>query len=123
MQEIGIESTVLKSIVQGGKTVEARLGKPRFLKVRPGDKLKVREDTWEKGELTTSLPSSIVLVVRDILYFDSFRELFDGIEYTSLIPSAKTQAEAMARYREFYSDKDEEKYGVVALFFQVERSM
>lgn len=54
MHEIGIESSLVEAIRNGHKTVKGRLGKPRFLKIQPGDTLLIREDIWNDGTLIGS---------------------------------------------------------------------
>lgn len=118
MQEIGIESTMVEAIRRGLKTIEGRLGKPRFLKMAEGDILSIREDVWEQGEITGSYPGAIEIRITQILYFETFKEMFEAVNYEAAVPTAKSVSQAVAAYREFYSKEDEGKYGVVALFFE-----
>lgn len=46
MQELGIKSSILREIQDGKKNVEGRLAKGRFLEIRVGDTLQLREDIW-----------------------------------------------------------------------------
>ena len=81
MDEIGIASVVLKEILSGKKTIEVRLGKPRFLKLRSGDNLSLREDIWENGIITKSFSRQAVIKIKQILYFESFAEMFDTLDF------------------------------------------
>lgn len=119
MQEIGIESSLVKDILRGNKYVEARLGKPRFLKFREGDILSVREDVYLDGKVIESKPDSLRVKITQVLYFETFIEMFDSIDFKAAVPSADNATEALQKYREFYSVEDEKEYGVVALFFEL----
>lgn len=119
MHEIGIESSLVEAIRNGEKTVEGRLGKPRFLQIQPGDTLIVREDIWDNGTLIGSYDNSLRTQVTQVLYFESFKEMLEAIGYKAAVPTASSLDQAIAKYREFYTKKDEEEYGVVALMIEV----
>lgn len=118
MEEIGIESTMVEAIRSGDKTIEVRLGKPRFLTVQEGDLLDVREDFWFEGKILESLSQAMTLRVTEILYFESLEELFGAVDFEAAIPTAKTAKEAVAAYRQYYSMEDERTYGVVAFLVE-----
>lgn len=118
MQEIGIDSKLVDDIRNYQKTIEARLGKPKFLKINIGDKLSVREDYYLNGELIDSFNNSLIVKVTQILYFESFDEMFNSIDYKSAVPQAKNIEQAKSIYREFYSKSDEMEFGVVAMYIE-----
>lgn len=118
MQEIGIESTLVEDIRQHRKCVEGRLGKPRFLNMREGDILSIREDLYLNGDTIDSFKDSFRVKITQVLYFETFNEMLDSIDYKFVVPSAKNKTQALNKYKEFYSNKDEEEYGVVAIFFE-----
>ncbi len=117
MQEIGIESSLLGDILAGKKTIELRLGKPKFIKLRVGDTLSLREDVWADGHCIESTPDQATVVITQLLYFEHFDEALSFIDFQAAIPSAESKAGALAVYRKFYSPEDEEEYGVVAITF------
>jgi len=119
MQEIGIESTLVEDIRNHNKYVEVRLGKPRFLKIREGDILSIREDLYFEGKIIDSFNDSLRIKVMQVLYFETFNEMLDSIDYKATVPSAKSKSQALSKYREFYSVEDEKEYGVVAMFFEI----
>jgi ASC-1-like (ASCH) protein len=43
--------------------------------------------------------------------------MLEAVDYESVVPTAATVDEAVAKYAEFYSAEDEAAYGVVAFFF------
>jgi ASC-1-like (ASCH) protein len=118
MQELGIESSLVEDIRQHKKCVEARLGKPRFLRMREGDILSIREDLYLNGEVIDSFKDSLQVKITQVLHFETFSEMLDAIDYQAAVPSAKSKKQALDKYREFYSTEDEIEYGVVAMFFE-----
>jgi ASC-1-like (ASCH) protein len=119
MHELGIESSLVEYIRIGEKTVEGRLGKPRFLNVKEGDTISIREDIWKDGKIIGSHDDALSVNVTQVLYFESFKEMLEAVNYEAAVPTAKNLEEAVSKYAEFYTEKDEEEYGVVALFFEV----
>jgi len=120
MQEIGIESSVLQDILDGSKTIEGRLGKVKFLKLRVGDKVSLREDIWQNGEIVESVPGQGIILIRQLLYFETFEEMLSSIDFQEIIPRAQNVNEVLAEYRKYYSPEDEKEYGVVAITFSLE---
>jgi ASC-1-like (ASCH) protein len=119
MQEIGIESAALEEILLGNKTIEGRLGKPKFLKLRVGDELNLREDIWEDNKITESIPNRAIIKITQLLYFETLIEMLESIDITKLIPTLNSPEDALAVYRKFYSEEDEEEYGVIAITFEL----
>lgn len=117
MQEIGIESSILREIIEGKKTIEVRLGTAKFLKLRKGDRLSLREDIWQNDEIVESISNRAKIEITQILYFESFEDMLHAVDFQKILPSATHIDEAMATYRQFYSRKDEEEYGVMAITF------
>jgi ASC-1-like (ASCH) protein len=119
VHEIGINNTVLKQILNGKKTIETRLAKERFLNFNVGDEISIREDIWKKGEITRSIPNQARIVVTNVQHYTSFREMFNHIDYKSVMPSANDIDEAVDAYKQYYSLEDEKQLGVVAISFQL----
>lgn len=119
MQEIGIESSIFKDIVLGGKSIEGLLGKPKYLKIRVGDILSIREDIYEGGTIKRSIPDSARVIITQLLYFESFDEMLSSLDFRKALPQASSVREALATYRQFYSIADEAEYGVVAITFKL----
>ena len=119
MEEIGIESSFVEAIRIGEKTIEGLLGKPRFLAIQEGEDLSIREDVWKDGEIVASYEDVLRVQVTQKLYFETFKEMLEAVNYEAVIPTAQSLEQAVDAYAEFYSAKDQEEYGVVALFFDV----
>lgn len=118
MSEIGIESTLVEAIKNGDKTIEARLGKPRYLLIQEDDVISVREDFLYEGEVLESLPHAIEIKVTQILYFETFKELFEAVDFQAVLPSALTVDDAVKAYKKMYSSEEEQEFGVVAFAFE-----
>lgn len=119
MITIGIESSLVEAIRSGHKTIEGRLGKPRFLAVKEGDLIQIREDIWRDSQIIGSHSDAVTVKVTQTLFFESFKEMLSAINYEAAIPTAKNLSEAVATYAQFYTTQDEQEYGVVAIFFEL----
>jgi len=114
MSEIGIESTLVEAIKSGDKTIEVRLAKPRFLLIQEDDILSIREDFYYEGDILESLSHAMEVRVTQVLYFESFKEAFEAINFEAAIPTATSVDDAVKKYREFYSVEEEREFGIVA---------
>jgi ASC-1-like (ASCH) protein len=88
-------------LIQGIKTIEWRLNKGKFAKMKVGDTLKF--ETWE------------IFEIKKITSHHDFWEMIETFWKESIIPDAKTNEEAHQVYYRFYTPEDEEKYGVLAV--------
>ena len=119
MEEIGVESTLVEAIKSGDKTIEARLGKPRFLRAQEGDTLSIREDFWHEGKVLESLPNALQIKITQVLYFETFADMLGAVDFQATIPAAPTVEDAVKRYQEFYTKEQEHEFGVVAFSFEI----
>lgn len=115
----GRQSLILEEIRSGKKTVEARLAKPRFKKFKPGDRIRLREDFWEKGEIVGSRMSGLETEVVRVELYPSFDEMLNHVDYKKVNARAKSKAEALKRIRSFYTPEQEDKLGVAAIHFKL----
>lgn len=119
MQEIGIESSILADLLNGDKTLEGRLGKPKYIKLRLGNNLSVREDIWKDGKIVKSIPDRAKIQITQLLYFESFDEMLHSLDFHKALPQATSIRDALDTYHRFYSKEDEAEYGVVAITFKL----
>lgn len=119
MQEIGIESSILKDIIENRKTVEARLAKDKFLDITEGSELRLREDVWRDGQIVYSKATDVSIKITKIERYKSFKDMFDSIDYSTVIPAAKNLDEALGNYSNFYTAEQENEFGVIAFTFTV----
>jgi len=119
MEEIGIQSDSLAHILAGQKTIEGRLAKPRFLKLRVGDELSIREDVYAHGKIVTSRQNAATIIITKIDRFDSFRDMLGELGFEYFRPSDQTLDRAIESYARYYSPEDERQYGVLGLSFRL----
>jgi len=119
MEEIGIESTLVEAIRNGDKTIEAQLGKPHILKIHEDDIISFREDFWYEGKILESLSHAVRIKVTQVLYFETFKEMLEAVDFQAAVPTATTVDEALKTYTALYSPEDEKEYGVVAFMFEI----
>lgn len=119
MIELGIEKTILENILSGAKTIEVRLGKPKFLRIKVGEVVSLREDIWKDGEIVHSTPGKACIQVTQVLFFESFEEMLASINYEETVPMAQSLQDAINTYRKFYTEEEEKEFGVVAFYFKV----
>lgn len=119
MQEIGIEKSLVTDILAGRKTIEGRLGKPKYIKMRVGDVLAIREDMYENGKIKTSSPDKVRVAITQLLYFETFEEMLNSLDFHRAIPDASSVRDALQTYHQYYQSSAEEEYGVVAITFKL----
>lgn len=119
MQEMGIESSLTDDILSGKKTIEGRLGKPKFLKIQDGDVVSIRRDIWQNNEIVKSYPDATRIYVDQVLYFESFKEMLSALDYREIVPSAKSPNDVLKIYNKIYTAEDEQEFGVVAILFEL----
>jgi ASC-1-like (ASCH) protein len=94
----------------GQKTIEGRLQKGWYCDVEPGDHIHVYnpEET-----------DSIVTQVKGVRKYPSIREMLLNEPLHKMLPDANDIEDGIKIYRQFYTEKDELKYGAVAIEVKV----
>ena len=115
----GRDSLLIDDIKSGRKTIDVRLAKPRFSVFKVGDRMRLREDIWDKGQIVASLPTEVIVEITKIERFSNFKEMLATIDLKKALPSVRMKKEALALYRKFYSEEDETKFGVIAFHFRL----
>jgi len=106
-------------VLNGDKTVELCLGEPKFLKLRVGDTILLREQTEQSGKPVSSAPDKTHVRITQLLYFETLEEAFSALNYAAIIPTADGPDEVLALYKQLYSAQDVEEYGVIAITFKL----
>lgn len=119
MIEIGIDSGVLRTIRDGEKTVEGRLARDKFLGIKVGDIISIREDFYVGDVVVDAREDAIRIKVVAIEKFDNFRTMLQKIGFKKAIPDASTLDEAYFRYLRFYSEANQKENGVLAISFEL----
>lgn len=119
MQEFDIESGLVEEIRAGNKFIEARLGQPKFIKIKEGDVVSVRENLWLRNQIIDSFSDAIRIKITQIIYFETFQEMLQAVDHQGAIPTAKTIEDALEVYTNLYSQEDETEFGVIAFYFDL----
>ena len=91
----------------GLKTVEGRKNKGRFNEMKVGDTIKwINNDFGERSVLTK---------VSAKTEYSTFQEYLEEEGLENCLPSIKTIDEGLSVYFKYFTKKDEETYGVVAI--------
>jgi ASC-1-like (ASCH) protein len=97
---IVIQEPYFSNILSGNKTIEGRLNKGKFKKIKVGDLLRINNF------------SNFRVVGKNNYKF--FRELLEKEGFKNVIPDKGNIEEAIGVYNKFYSSTQEEEFGVVA---------
>lgn len=90
----------------GQKTIEGRLLKGKYAKIKIGDKILVKNPAETDCVL-------VKIVAKNS--YPSFLDLLKNENLNKLLPNTKTIQEAIQIYQQFYTQEDEKKYGAVAI--------
>ena len=88
-------------IKNGDKTVEGRLNKGRFAELKVGDIIIWQQECQVK--------------ISYIKKYDSFKEMLEEEGLDKVLPGIKTIDDGVKVYRKFYTEEDENKFGVLAI--------
>jgi len=88
------------------KSIEGRLKKGKYSRIKPGDYLLV----YSPGE--KDCLKANVLAVR---YYDSFRDMLEEEGLTKVLPGVRNIETGVETYRKIYPQEDERNFGVVAI--------
>lgn len=107
---IHLDEDIFEVVKNGTKNIECRLNdeKRRLLKI--GDKLVFlkRPDDVEKIEA----------IVEDLKYYDNFNEIIKDYTIEEVYMKGYTKEEFIKLLERFYTNEDQNKYGVVAIKYK-----
>lgn len=111
--EFHLDSDIFDIIVNKDKDVEIRLNDEKRRNLNIGDTLVFlkRPDDIE----------SISATVTNLVYFDSFLEVVNYYDMKRIYLEDTTKDEYINLMKRFYNDEEVEKYGVVAIEFELEK--
>jgi ASC-1-like (ASCH) protein len=95
-------------VKNGQKTIEGRLHKEEYKLLKIGDHIIVQ--SREESD-------SAEIVVGDIRKYHSFQEMLQNEDLKKVLPEVETIEEGVAVYRKFYTDEEQEEFGVIAIQF------
>lgn len=117
--ESGRESSLLQDMKAGTKTIECRLARSKFVHYRPGDQVSIREDVWQGDQLVEFRHHQLLVEIVKVEKYPDFKTMFEKVGFKNVIPRAATIEDALKETRRFYTEKDEKKYGVLAIYFKL----
>lgn len=115
MFHLSLQERYFQAVLAGAKRVEGRLAKHKYFTLNPGDKISF------SSEGSCSL--CIVCKVIGVNYFRTFKEMLEKKGIEAMLPGETSIEDGVAIYRQFYSQRDEQRYGVAAIEIEVEKSV
>ena len=109
--QIHLEPDIYDCVAKGTKNVEARVNDEKRQKLQIGDEIEIlrRPDDDEK----------VVAIVTGLKRFKTFAELADAYPIERLYSSTTSKEEYVKLFSKFYSNEEIEKYGTVAIEFEL----
>ncbi len=104
----GVQEPWFTHIKEGRKTVEGRLDKGDFSKMKVGETIEWRN----KGD-------KFRVKIIGINKYETFREYLETEGLENCLPNVDMVEDGIAVYRKFYSDEKEKQYGVLAIKVKV----
>ena len=114
----GVESDLLDEIIKGRKIIEGRLNRGKFRDCKIGDIICLRRDFNDDPEKDSVSDSARVLIT-NIIKYKNFKTLLEEVGYKNAIPTASSIEEAYNEYLKYYSEIDQNKFGVVAIEIKI----
>lgn len=93
------------NIVSGKKVIESRLFDEKRQQIAIGDQIVFSENDKPENNVTT--------VVKGLLHYQTFKELF--ADHEPSLFGEENRDFLLTQIKQFYSDEDEQKYGVVGI--------
>ena len=106
--EMNVAAVPFEKICNGSKIIESRLFDEKRQAIRLGDEI-----LFHQADDTTNV---VKMKVVDLLRYSSFEQLFAS--HNPEIFGGTSVTELLREIKQFYSDEDEEKYGVVGIRLQ-----
>ncbi|MCE2982315.1 MAG: ASCH domain-containing protein [Parachlamydia sp.] len=111
MIQLFLQPRFYDAIRLGKKTVEGRLGKVEYLSIQKGHKI-----IFSKNK--EPVPALLCNVHR-VNHYATFAEMLAKEGLKNVLPGTPTIEEGMKIYRKFYSEAEENHYGVAAIHITV----
>lgn len=119
MLYLDVQETYFHSIELGLKKVEGRLGKEKYLALKPKDKIFLTMSRHKEGIINQTYQRSpeqgLICEVVKISRYSSFKEMLEHETLARVLPNETSIERGVAIYRQFYSEYEENIYGVAAI--------
>lgn len=118
--EIHLQEPWFSLVKDGTKKVEGRPNKGLFAQLNIGDTI-----IFFNMDKTTRQKRSFTCKVVDKKTYDSFEEMLEteGLENVLPIRSVRTINDGVSVYRQWYDEKVEKQFGVIAIHIQIHNSV
>lgn len=107
--QMKLSTEPFNKIASGKKVIESRLFDEKRQKISIGDQIVFSENDKTENSITT--------VVTGLLHYQTFKELFADNE--PALFGEESRDFLLNQIKQFYSDEDEQKYGVVGFCLQL----
>jgi ASC-1-like (ASCH) protein len=107
--DITVKNPWFNYIKEGKKTVEGRLNKGMFSKLKIGDVINWLHITKNKKKLICKT------TITSITKYSSFREMLEMETLENVLPNISSIDEGVKIYHQYYTLDDENKFGVIAI--------
>lgn len=111
LYEMSLNQASFKKIKSGTKTAEIRLLDEKRKNLRIGDEIKFFKLPERK--------ESVVVMVKKLSTFSSFKEMFEKIDKKYLGHENMTLEQQLERIYNIYTKEEEERLGVLAIFIEL----
>ena len=105
--EMKLKPIYYNKIMKGQKIYEGRLNDEKRRNIKIGDIIIFKNES--------NLSTSLKTVVKDLLYFNSFKDLINTLPLEKLGFENSDKNEVEKIYHTFYTVEDETRFGVVAI--------
>ena len=110
---IHLDSDIFEIVKNGTKTVEVRLYDEKRRKLKVGDTLVFLKRPDDIEQIKTKITNLEV--------YKNFKELVNNYDIKDLYLESYTKEMFLDELKRFYSEEDQEKYGVLAITFEKEK--
>ena len=110
---IHLDSDIFEIVKNGTKTIELRLYDEKRRKLKVGDTLVFLKRPDDIEQIKTKITNLEV--------YKNFKELIKHYEMKELYLESYTKEMFLEELKRFYTEEDQEKYGVLAITFEKEK--
>lgn len=109
--QIHLDPEIYEQVKNGTKNVEARVNDEKRQRLKVGDTIEVLKRPDENESLNVRITK--------LRHFSDFSELADNYPIERLYSASFTKEQYVALFPKFYSDEEINKYGTVAIEFEM----
>ena len=107
---VHLDSDIFDIVDKGIKTVEGRINDEKRRQLHIGDKLIFLKRPLENEKIEA--------IVEDLKYYSNFKDMVKDYRIEELYLDGYSKDDYLNLLKKFYSDEEQELYGVVAIIFK-----